>query len=124
MTEPDVLLVDAAQAAARKARLAATVAVIAVAFALLILAIDNSIKRSILKEAQQVRVLLDQVQTMVVTYGQTVQTGATGGAGVGAADRVADPPGPSADSNQNARPAAGRTGSRASGKAHRADGDE
>ena len=95
-------LVQAAEVAARNARRAAVLALVAVSVAVVVLVIDNGIKRAIISEAQQMRGTLDQFRAVAreAVSGQAVQTGATVGPDRGAADGVADATGSATSSTR------------------------
>jgi hypothetical protein len=117
-TDPAELAVKAA----KDARRAMLFTVFAVAVAVLVLAIDNTIKRTIVDEAQKTRALFDKFQEATLGLSEAVQSGAGGSAADRAADDggddVADDAGTSAavdDDAVRASPATrgGKGGSRA-----------
>jgi hypothetical protein len=108
--------------AAKDARRAMVLTLFAVAVAVLVLAIDNTIKRTIVDEAQKTRALFDRFQEVAGGLAEAVESGAGGGAADGGADPssggVADDAGtrPAVDGGQDgAGPA--KAGGKAGGRA-------
>jgi hypothetical protein len=100
-TAATAAVADAAKAA-KSAHRAAVLTLFAVAVAVLVLAIDNSIKRSIVSEAQQVREIFRQFQEATDGLKAAVQ----GSADSGADNRTADDEPSSVDEPARARAAA------------------
>jgi hypothetical protein len=122
MVESDAQWAQAEQAianaakSAKSANRAMVLTCFAVAVAILVLAIDNSIKRSIIAEAQQVRVIFRQFQEATSGLAAAVQDAASDRADDSSADDragdLAEPAGTRAAANSDApaRPAAKRSG--------------
>lgn len=106
-------LMEAAEHAARSARRAAILALFALGVALLVLAIDNGIKRGIVEEAQRARGTLDEIKAVadgVKTSGQGADPARSG---VDAADGVGDPAPAHPAANAHAGGRVGAAGKRA-----------
>ena len=108
--------------AAKDAKRAMMLTLLAVGLAILVLAIDNSIKRSIVDEAQKVRGMVGRFEE--ATRGLVAEA-EQGGAGASAADGNADPGGGGvADDARPRKAAAGNAGAgRAAGSRGKGGGD-
>src|ERR1700727_1458554 len=93
----DEALVTAARSAARSARRASAMTLLAVFVALAVLALDNGIKRAILAEAARARAILDEFKATALEAlgdGQAGQAAAGSGATGHSGDAVVHPAGP------------------------------
>lgn len=95
----DDALIEAAETAARNARRAAGLTILAVAVAVLVLAIDNSIKRAIVAEKNTALAILGEFRQMAADTAEAVireqarhrDTGGAGAGGNSGDDVVRDP---------------------------------
>jgi hypothetical protein len=83
-------LVAAATAAARSARRAVSIALLAVAVAAVVLAIDQSIKRAIVEQAEQARRIFVEFQHTVMEAASGTETAGAGAAASSAGPDIAD----------------------------------
>jgi hypothetical protein len=128
MVDPvsDEALVSAARAAAKSARRAGAMTLLAVFVAVLVLALDNGIKRAILDETARARAILDEFKTLALgaLNGQAGQAAADRGAAGHGGHALVHPAGspPAVDHDENH--AGDAAGTVAGGAAAGAGGDE
>ena len=123
-TDPVVL----AQESAKRARNAAVLAMLALAVAVAVLAIDNTIKKAILDEAGKARALLDEFTTIAREAGAGGQkaaddAGAPDSPSVDGSGVLVDAPGPPAAADSDAGPSHGKAARGPDGKFARSRGD-